>query len=122
MSDAQRFYGQHDDLEDREEALRADFMADVERFGGWEADENEIEQRLNGFEARHKRLHNIVNDLEQIEIDRSDGEKKQSDDDRSKELSAVIQRELDDIRGDLNRLEKDIDAWRDNYQANAPDA
>lgn len=116
MSGAQKLYEQHDDLEDLASALRTQFNADAKEFGSWDAEEDEIDRRLNRIEEGLKRLHGCINEVEQIEIDRSSLEEQQQDDGREQinELTAKAKNKIVEIDQGIKILENDINDWRDS--------
>lgn len=116
MSDAHNLYEQHDDLQDRASALRTQFNADAEEFGGWDAEEDEIDGRLNGVEEDLKRLHDCINEVEQLEIDRSNSEEQQKDDssEQINDLTEKAQSQIAELDKGISILEKDIDDWRES--------
>lgn len=120
MSDADNLYDQHDNLEERASALRAQFNADAKEFGGWDAEEDEIDTRLNGIGERLKRLHDHINDIEQIEIDRLNSVEQEEAKslEHAKDLIVRAQRQIAELDEDIGILGKDIDDWRDR---NTPD-
>lgn len=123
MSDTQRLYAQHDELEERVRVLREDFEADAQEFGGWDAEEDAIDKWLASIERRLEEVHDLIQDLDQDEIDRAkpDSEPKGHDPEQSKKLIARIERELADVEDDLKELDEALAAWRRDNDGDDPD-
>jgi len=62
-------YERHDELDNRLKGLRADFDELCAEYGSWDAEEQMIKEALGAVEAQLSRLHDLINQLEQIEID-----------------------------------------------------
>ena len=123
MSNAQKFYEQLDGFETRADTLRTEFKADVDRFGSWDAEENDIDERFDGIEYCHKQIYGRIEELENIELNLANSEQGQKDDDleQAKKLIREIDVDFSDTEDDLNSLEKGIGAWRDDNDRGDPE-
>lgn len=111
MPNSDDLYERHDELESRLDRLRAEFDELCAKYGTWDAEEQRIEEALDAVEAELRRLHDLINQLEQIEIDQQQDRPTTVEKSRD-QLIAEIEALIADIEHSLNMIEKLIEELR----------
>lgn len=123
MSDAQRLYEQHDELDEQLSTLRTLFAESADEFGTWDTEENALEERLDATRKGLDVTHDIINDLEQLELDERDPRQKGAEPDPKPKTDLVEKAtgRLAELKEDLEALEKDVQDWIKLYRESEND-